>query len=268
VQVVWITDTPKMRTVVACVAAVSLAVSGCSPQLDLPDDITILCSTNADCPAGLVCHDSGFCIAEGQPFPPAVSLGVMERDVGDALVDVTVTDSNSDPVTLQVEYSIAGGTFAAATTDLAAPIAATPSGTPAHITWYAETDLGTAYTADILLRVTPSDASSEGEPGESNVFDWGNDGPEIRALTLDVGPGNTVEGPVVLRFELVDRASDTIDVTGVELSLLGDFSDAVALPLATGFGQMFRVRLPQLDAGRRHAASLHHLQVRAFSVPA
>ena len=168
---------------------------------------------------------------------PSVAIDTIERTDGVVAIPITVFDANGDDATLVVEYDAGGGFNPASATPTT--VSASQAGTDHVLAWNAALDLGSnAYVSGVLIRITPSDAQS-GIAVTSDPFDYGNDAPAITATSLDTDGSGKVSGDAVVRFTVTDSSSDTIQVTAFEYSLLGDFTDAVLVPLTTGVGGNF-----------------------------
>ena len=182
--------------------------------------------------------DSGA--LESDPFDVAnsvlVTIGTINRTVGQVSVPVTVFSSTDAMVTLTVEYDLDDGFGLQAASTLPAQLQGSAAGTPGVLTWDAPTDIGTGFEGDVTLHITPDDGISTGPTEVSSVFAFGNDPPvlEVGMLSVDTDEDDAASGNVVVRFTITDSGSDSCEVESFQYSLAGDFSDAIDVDLTTG----------------------------------
>ncbi|MBI5508532.1 MAG: right-handed parallel beta-helix repeat-containing protein [Deltaproteobacteria bacterium] len=207
--------------------------AGCAPDLQVPEGTRISCLETIECPTGSSCR-LGRCVPSDANQPPNVVLGNVARALSSVSVPLVVVDAEGDFVQLQIEVTTGGQSQPADAAPLTVP--SSPEGLAAVVTWDAAAQLGSsAYRDDVRLRVTPRDTGA-GQPVDTDLFAFGNDAPQIASFTVD---DNVVTGLALLRFAVADSSSDPVQVTKVELSLSGDFSDAIDIPRTAGLGSNF-----------------------------
>jgi hypothetical protein len=209
---------------------------GCSLELDVPANAQVMCTSDAACPVGMRCEPRlGRCYTPGENQPPAVTIGLVPRSLSPVQIPLTVFDTEGDPVSLRVEVD-AGSGFVPASISTTT-LASSAEGTAGTLAWNAAADLGTTgYRPALRVRVTPADATGVGTPTVSDAFDVGNDVPAVNAVSVDDA---VVAGVTVVRFHVTDTARDPVTVTAVRLSLAGDFSDTIEVPLDAGPSEDF-----------------------------
>ncbi|MGE3853506.1 MAG: FG-GAP repeat domain-containing protein, partial [Planctomycetota bacterium] len=172
---------------------------------------------------------------------PSVTISTVMRTKGLVGIPVTVFDANNDDVTLTGTYDIGGGPQLA-TLIGSSVVTGSGAGTPALMTWDAPTDLGgTAYVGSVAFSFAGNDSKTNGPASTVAIFEFGNDSPTLNSVTVDTDPLGRVGDIAAVRFQVSDSSSDDVSVTSFEYSLLGDFSDAVVVPLTTGQGGNFPV---------------------------
>src|SRR5262245_58698589 len=82
---------------------------GCTVALELPEDVQIHCAGEQECPEGFECYDER-CIPITNNQAPSVTVGIIERSVGDVAIPVTVFDPDDTQITLEVEV-LDGGNY-------------------------------------------------------------------------------------------------------------------------------------------------------------
>ncbi|MGE0434579.1 MAG: FG-GAP repeat domain-containing protein, partial [Planctomycetota bacterium] len=187
---------------------------------------------------------------------PVISIGAISRTSGQVAVPITVVDADADNVTLTVEFDAGSGYMPGTATP--GSVTGSLNGTAAVLNWNAPVDLGsTAWVGGVLIRITPADGTTTGTPVTSDPFDFGNDAPVLTAVSVDTDAQNKVSGNAVVRFTVADTSADTISVKTFEYSLLGDFSDAMSVPLTTSAGANFPSgslsNLPSTSGGTNHS---------------
>ncbi len=238
------------------------ALGGCVVDTEVPEGAVIACGSSKECPQGDECQD-GFCVPEGTNGRPSVTLGPIDRSVDGVDIPVTVIDAEANTVRLAVEADLGAG-FEALELGLSS-FTSSPEGVPHTITWAASGTLDpNLFHSGLRVRVTPSDASGTGLRVISDPYDFGNTPPELESLSIE---GN--EGLVIVRFEAADLSSDPVQVTGFVVSLAGDFSDAIDVPVsgpAAPFPVGALVEIETSEAGLSHTLvwdSVQHADVDA-----
>lgn len=167
--------------------------------------------------------------------PPSAMIEPMPALVSNSIqVSVHLHDDESDPVTLRLEYSVAGGPFLPATSSDGAQMAtvryqASPSGVHQHTYWDSVTDLGAIDVADVRLRVTPADAALDRRDGLSVVSN---------AFTV-IGPPRVTPSSGFAHGVVLD------DATGLPLADAQVTIDSVLGTQVTGADGTFAFPTPQ-----------------------
>ncbi|MCC6811213.1 MAG: VCBS repeat-containing protein [Deltaproteobacteria bacterium] len=214
-----------------------VALAACSPNLGLDKTQTFLieCQSSVDCPKGFECQATGRCVRPGENEPPSLSFGTIARGTTSVNVPVAIFDREGDDVALVVEADLGAG-FVEVAVDVP-QLSSAPSGEAHAFTWSTAVDLAVPpYQGGVRLRVTPRDALGVGHAVTSDPFAIGNDPPAIAALAFDDA---VLKGIAVARFVVADSSFDPVRITKVELSLSGDFTDAVLVPNEIGAGKAF-----------------------------
>ena len=171
---------------------------------------------------------------------PSVQVGSIERTDGMVQIPIRPFDSDNTTVNINVTYDIGGGPVGATISQTVLP--ADEFGTVETIVeWDAKTDFGgsTAYVGSIQLQITPDDGTDSGPAVFPATFAFGNDAPVVTSCVVDTD-GGEVSGITAIRFIITDTSSDLCDVTKIEFSEDGTFTDTVIdIPLDTGVGEEF-----------------------------
>ncbi len=210
-----------------------MGTTACVAQLVPPVDAEIACAVASDCPETYACV-LARCVQANANQPPRVVINEIARSLDTIAIPLIVLDAQADRVELAAELSTDAAVFSPI--DLQpSSVESAPDGLAATVTWSSAQTLGGAFRTGLRLRITPRDAAL-GSVAESEPFSFGNDPPEVSGFTLDQP---RVSGLALLRLALSDSAGDTVRIARVELSLSGDFSDAVEIPLTEGSGSHF-----------------------------
>jgi hypothetical protein len=227
------------RSLLLCV--LSLSSFACRPNLILPADAQVRCSSDAECPPDYGCR-AGLCKSLRENQPPRLSLGVMTRQLGPMHVPVTVTDAEGNQVSITAEARAhPGADFVLIEVSGATAIPATDVGVAVDLVWdNADADLSAlgcpGYCPELTLRLTAADDFGPGLSVMTDAFAHGNDAPAISALSFDT---TTISGNAVVRFTVVDSAGDPVKIDSFVVSETCTFTDAVAVPLEGGQGAAF-----------------------------
>jgi len=154
---------------------------------------------------------------------PAITLGAIERSVGDVAIPVTAVGDGD--VSLAVQYAVAGGPYAAAT-GASTEVPSSVGGRATTLTWDAASDLGAGYIEDVVVRVIPSQSDKTGDAAVSAPFVYGNDLPVLTNLDT----GGTVRANAIISFDVADTAADDVDIVDFEWGV-ENFSTAYPIVL-------------------------------------
>ncbi len=215
--------------------------ASCAIELGVPPDASIRCGSDAECPEDFTCVD-GACKSLHENDPPRLRVEPVSRSLGAVVLSVIVADAEGDAVDVTAAVRTSpDGDFQPITLAGATGLSATPEGASVELRWddaaTALASLGAPGYADgLVVRLTPHDQSGPGPAVDTAPFAHGNDAPVLFDVWLD---DTVVSGNAVLRFIVFDAAADTVDVDLVEVSALGDFSDAVGVPLTSGAAGSF-----------------------------
>ena len=147
--------------------------------------------------------------------PPGPYTGAIQ-------IDYDLTDPESDPADVTIEFSTSGGTSYLGATESPGPpsegtagLATSPLGTPHVFVWDSAADLPACVNgASVVVRVTPRDYGP-GTPGICAPFSVSTNGAP-RAVPQT--PPSPSMGAIRIDYELFDADSDPVDIA-VEYSL-------------------------------------------------
>ncbi len=210
-----------------------LLIVGCVPEFPVPAGTAITCGAEQDCPDGWSCDLTvGRCLLGSTP---SVSIGAISRTTGEVLIPVAVHAVGDDPVTVTVVLEWNGERYPIEVTEQAAgglegvgggaggPTEPERSGDATELVWDAPTFFeahgfpGSPLVRDLVVELTPSDASGAGPAVTSESFLFGNDPPEISELQIHGVSGTEVSGEVVLSFVVSDSSGDEIELDAFEV---------------------------------------------------
>ncbi|MCZ6690819.1 MAG: hypothetical protein O7H41_14600 [Planctomycetota bacterium] len=143
---------------------------------------------------------------------PSVAINAIpDPSSGNILIGYTLTDAESDPLDILVEYD-AGSGFISATegspSDGISGLASTPAGVAHLFLWSSQTDLGPAFVTGVTIRITPRDTKL-GTSDTSNAFVVNNNDAPVTAI---VTPGGLQSGDVTISYTLTDTNSDAASI--------------------------------------------------------
>jgi hypothetical protein len=150
---------------------------------------------------------NNFVVDNDEP-PFIVVMGVKGEQAGDVVVPYEISDRESDPVSLFVEYSTDGGNNYYPATVTGELNNITREGYRGSFTWESGHDIKGVDSQNILVRVTPSDLD-EGKQGISPPIWVDNNTPPTITLTT---PSGEQSGDVVIDYSIDDIESDTISL--------------------------------------------------------
>ena len=171
-------------------------------------------------------------------FPPIVSMTTPSAaSNGMATISYSLINSPSNAESVQVQYSVNGGPWQAATAgsggDGTSNLAASPLGTAHTFVWNTAHDLGTTDNPSVQVRIAPSDAVGTGVTQVSAPFAVNNSG-VVNALTI----------------AFTDSGNDTVTLTqsgstinfngslaGGSLNLIGTATNLTSLTVNGGTGK-------------------------------
>jgi hypothetical protein len=174
----------------------------------------------------------------GVPAPPpgARPSAAVTTPVGPQMGNVTVgyslTDAESDVLTIAVEYSVDGGTTWSPATagtggDGTTALGSSPGGVAHTFVWESRTDLVAVNgpVATVQVRITPSDAAA-GTPGTSGNFNVNNKVTAFRITTLALRDPH-VFADIVICLDATDTAPGGQGINPQTAALItGDTSPA------------------------------------------
>jgi len=143
------------------------------------------------------------------PFPTGTD-GKVATQKGEIEIPYVITDAENDPVTLKCEFSEDGGrTWEPAQLEgIIQDIDS--SGYIGSVIWRSDVpgNLPSAYLADVMFRITPSD-KDVGKPSDTGKFPIDNNVPPIVRLTTPTGKLTT---DVIIPYELEDPEKDVTEL--------------------------------------------------------
>ncbi len=201
-------------------------ISGCVARTTLPEGVQVKCDTDDDCQKPSVCSRTLFvCIENAQNQAPSLTLAPIARSTSVIEIPIVVTDAESDEVAVGVRLLPGDAVIATPAT-----VQGNAQGAAATLQWDAAAYFGDQrFRGGLRLGVTPVDGANRGVEVISEAFDFGNDAPELVRVEVETDAGNVARGSVIVRVEVRDNLNDELSLTSLELSLIGDFSDAVAV---------------------------------------
>jgi len=119
--------------------------------------------------------------------PPSVVVNTPPASAnGNVPISYTLIDGGSNPCSIQVQYSVAGGLWQVATSapggNGTSNLTSSPTGVNHTFIWNTTTDLGSTNNSSVQVRITPSDANDTGVTQASQSFAVDNGG--VDALTI------------------------------------------------------------------------------------
>jgi len=143
----------------------------------------------------------------GPNVAPAVIISALVREESPARINYTLIDANADTCSVEVEFRVGGGSFAAclqgAGGDPLTGLTSSASGANHVFRWDFQTDLGPQRTTGIDIRMRANDGVQFGSWFTLSALNIGNDGPEINNVSV-IGPS----GVLLITFDLADQDSD------------------------------------------------------------
>lgn len=141
--------------------------------------------------------------------PPSAQLqAITEEESGDVPLRFTLTDPNSDVLSLEVEYSTDGGQSWNIATVAGSTVNLEPTDYSGSVVWNSSLDLPGLDQEDVLVRVVPGD-NDPGEPGVSNPFHLDNNIPPD--ITVSDIP-EEIEGDVLVDYVIADDEGDMVSL--------------------------------------------------------
>lgn len=228
------------RLMIRRLPVLAVVLASCFPKLTVPKEANISCSADRDCPQdeARVCvrrNDSaaGSCVRLVANESPSVVVEPIGRGQADVVsFAVLISDLEADKVATKVTLLAPSLAPIAVLDDV---LESSPSGTLHAIDWPVSFP-DRSYRSGLVLEVTTSDQSNAAVTTRSAPFAYGNDAPRVSWLAVD---DNRAFGLAIVRFSISDSTSDITAVERLELSVAGDFSDTVVLPLDAGQGTHF-----------------------------
>ena len=161
--------------------------------------------TPSDNDVGEAGTTNNFIVDNDEP-PSIVVMGVKGEQAGDVVIPYEISDRESDPVSLFVEYSVDGGDNYYPSTVTGELNNITREGYKGTFTWESGRDIKGVDSQNILVRITPSDLD-EGKAGISPPIWVDNNTPPTITLTT---PSGEQTGDVVVDYSIDDMESDPI----------------------------------------------------------
>ncbi|MGE0434193.1 MAG: FG-GAP repeat domain-containing protein, partial [Planctomycetota bacterium] len=170
---------------------------------------------------------------------PSVQVQAITRTDGQVELKITAFDKDDPTVNINVTYNVGAGALGATLSQTVIPADEFGS-VETSVFWNAPLDLGsTAYVSPVNLQISCDDGKASGPIVFPAAFAFGNDAPVVTSVVVDTDVSNQVAGITAIRFTITDSTPDLCDVTAIEISAAGDFSDAVDIPLNTGVNENF-----------------------------
>lgn len=197
----------RLLTIVAGVSALLGAVltSGCGPGL------VALMGGGTGTFFGLQGGDEEKDKKDDPPAPttnvaPAVIVTALARGDSPVNISYTLLDANSDPCSIEVQYSTGGSfvdCFEGAGGNGTTALSSSPAGVGHTFSWEFFADLGPQFTDNLTIRIRANDGVVTGEWNELTGLNIGNNPPTISNITFF----NTT-GIVLFTFDVADENSD------------------------------------------------------------
>lgn len=183
--------------------------------------------TPADADMGAPVRSNAFAVSPNTPAAIVVTGPVGQVTGAIVDIDFTITDAQSDPIDIIVEYSLDQGSTFLIATDAAISgssgvqmLASSPAGMAHTFKWDAGADLQVASASAVIAQIRPAQ-TSVGTGGRSQAFDIV---PQTPPSVFIVAPGGGVQPALVdIRYRLIHPASEPVDIQ-VEYSSDGQLS--------------------------------------------
>jgi hypothetical protein len=140
--------------------------------------------------------------------PPQAGLGDVfaEQEESPVKLDYTIMDNEGDAVSLKCEYSLDGGTSWRPATMLSPTANIAAASYFGTMSWDAARDVGEGKEADVVFRITPSDANA-GEPVQNRPFRVDlNEPPSASLLAYK----EETDGTVKVDYSVRDEESNAV----------------------------------------------------------
>ncbi|HOY66071.1 MAG TPA: hypothetical protein PLP29_04230 [Candidatus Ozemobacteraceae bacterium] len=148
---------------------------------------------------------------------PVISAITTTGNTGDIGVSFTLTDADSDPCSISVEYSTDAGSNWFPTTNLTGTLTGVTPGTGKNFTWQSANDFKTNKT--VRLRLTANDGAGSSIPFSSPEFSVVNN--TLPTVSNVVATG--ASGTITLTYDLADPENNPCAMT-VAFSINGGLS--------------------------------------------
>ena len=194
--------------------------------------------------------------------PPAVAaVTPTGLQTGNVTITYTLAEAQSDPCSIQAQYSVNGGaTWLAAQAaggDGASNLASTPGGTTHTYVWNSLADLGGVNNSNVTFRITPADAGLAGTAGATGTFTVNNLLDPLLSVSSITTPSGTQSGNVTISYTLKDVASIPCSIQ-VQFSKDGGATWSAA-QAAGGDGTSHLALEPRHDEDCQRPTEPHHV---------
>jgi len=148
--------------------------------------------------------------------PSVIILPISGTQTGDVTVTYYLSDADSNPANITVEFSAdEGASYTPVTEETASGLsegttnlATSPSGIPHVFIWDSDADLPGVVNENILVRITPSDIDGTGTPAQISIGLDNNQPPTVSVTT----PSSPASGSVSISYTLTDAESDICSI--------------------------------------------------------
>ena len=148
--------------------------------------------------------------------PSVIILPISGTQTGDATITYYLSDADSNPASITVEFSAdEGASYTPVTEEIVSGLsegttnlATSPSGVPHVFIWDSDIDLPGVVAENVLIRITPSDIDGTGTPAQISISLDNNQPPTVSVTT----PSSPANGPVTVSYTLTDAESDVCSI--------------------------------------------------------
>ncbi|OQA05721.1 MAG: Regulator of chromosome condensation (RCC1) repeat protein [bacterium ADurb.Bin374] len=152
---------------------------------------------------------------------PVVSSVIASGSSGNITIGYVLADSDGDPCTITVDYSVNGGTSWSPTGNVTGAVGVTP-GSGKSLTWSSSADIATNQSS-VAVRLTANDGKISGSSAVSPVFAVNNAGLTNTAPVVSSVIASGSSGNITIGYTLADAENDACSIT-VEYSTNGGTS--------------------------------------------
>ncbi|MEM6734158.1 MAG: hypothetical protein AAF658_21525, partial [Myxococcota bacterium] len=210
---------------------VLLSFAACTADVSLPESSTVACESDLDCLDGFSCREAS-CVSNDANSVPVISLGTIERTLGEVTIPVVVFDVEGDAIDIEAEFRVGDSSYVPIVLADSTQLDSSADGVFGELRWSnARADLEASgqsgYVTGVQIKLRPRDSEGVGAVLESARFAYGNSAPTITNLQLS----ETITGNAIITFSVIDEANDPVEITSLELSVDPSSSEFTPLTL-------------------------------------